>query len=183
MVLLIWMISPLFRQSFLLSSSTVFMFSIHSASTGPSSTIHLLEPRMASEHGLPRAMQAIPFVHKSHQLLNVNARLSGSEISGICRACAAREMIGKVSHPPLFFASLLCVSICSGEYQASALLRPALSPQRTYDLGAVQLGACLRTHLRFGAVLEATCLKVRASTPSVHSWLMASNCAEVCQRN
>ena len=30
------MISPLLRQSFLLSSSTVFMFSIHTASTGPS---------------------------------------------------------------------------------------------------------------------------------------------------
>ena len=36
------MISPEFRQSFLLSSSTVFMFSIHSASTGPSKAIHLM---------------------------------------------------------------------------------------------------------------------------------------------
>ena len=35
------MISPLFRQSFLLSSSTVFMFSIQMASTGPSSITHL----------------------------------------------------------------------------------------------------------------------------------------------
>ena len=34
------MISPDMRQSFLLSSSTVFMFSIHTASTGPSKTIH-----------------------------------------------------------------------------------------------------------------------------------------------
>mmetsp|Transcript_15451 Transcript_15451/g.43930 ORF Transcript_15451/g.43930 Transcript_15451/m.43930 type:complete len:222 (-) Transcript_15451:444-1109(-) len=34
------MISPLFRQSFLLSSRTVFMFSIHTASTGPSRRIH-----------------------------------------------------------------------------------------------------------------------------------------------
>lgn len=32
------MISPLLRQSFLLSSSTVFMFSIQTASTGPSNT-------------------------------------------------------------------------------------------------------------------------------------------------
>ena len=37
----IWMISPELRQSFLLSSRTVFMFSIHRASTGPSSTSHL----------------------------------------------------------------------------------------------------------------------------------------------
>ena len=36
-----WMISELGRHSFLLSSSTVFMFSIQMASTGPSSTIHL----------------------------------------------------------------------------------------------------------------------------------------------
>lgn len=35
------MISPLMRQSFLLSSSTVFMFSIQTASTGPSNRIHL----------------------------------------------------------------------------------------------------------------------------------------------
>ena len=33
------MISPLTRQSFLLSSSTVFMFSIQMASTGPSKII------------------------------------------------------------------------------------------------------------------------------------------------
>ena len=32
------MISPLLRHNFLLSSSTVFMFSIHTASTGPSKT-------------------------------------------------------------------------------------------------------------------------------------------------
>lgn len=38
----IWMISPLIRQSFLLSSSTVFMFSIHTASTGPSKISHFL---------------------------------------------------------------------------------------------------------------------------------------------
>ena len=36
------MISPLLRQSFLLSSSTVFMFSIHMASTGPSNRNHFL---------------------------------------------------------------------------------------------------------------------------------------------
>ena len=34
------MISPDTRQSFLFSSSTVFMLSIHSASTGPSKTTH-----------------------------------------------------------------------------------------------------------------------------------------------
>ena len=36
------MISPLLRQSFLLSSRTVFMFSIQTASTGPSNTYHFL---------------------------------------------------------------------------------------------------------------------------------------------
>ena len=35
-------IYPLVKQSFLLSSSTVFMFSIQTASTGPSKTIHFL---------------------------------------------------------------------------------------------------------------------------------------------
>ena len=37
----IWMTSPLIRQSFLLSSNTVFMFSIQTASMGPSNTTHL----------------------------------------------------------------------------------------------------------------------------------------------
>ena len=37
----IWMISPLMRHNFLLSSSTVFMLSIHIASTGPSKMSHL----------------------------------------------------------------------------------------------------------------------------------------------
>jgi len=36
-----WMISPLLRQSFLLSSNTVFIFSIQTASTGPSKINHL----------------------------------------------------------------------------------------------------------------------------------------------
>ena len=35
-----WMISPLTRHSFLLSSNAVFMFSIQMASTGPSNTVH-----------------------------------------------------------------------------------------------------------------------------------------------
>ena len=38
----ILMISPLLRQSFLLSSSTVFMLSIHRVSTGPSNMNHFL---------------------------------------------------------------------------------------------------------------------------------------------
>ena len=38
----IWITSPLIRQSFLLSSRTVFMFSIQMASIGPSNTTHFL---------------------------------------------------------------------------------------------------------------------------------------------
>lgn len=41
MLLDIWMISPLIRHSFLLSSSTVFMLSIQRVSMGPSNTTHL----------------------------------------------------------------------------------------------------------------------------------------------
>ena len=41
MVLLSLILSLLAKQSILLSSKTVFMFSIHRASTGPSHTIHL----------------------------------------------------------------------------------------------------------------------------------------------
>ena len=38
----IWMTSPLIRHSFLLSSRTVFMFSIQTASIGPSKMTHFL---------------------------------------------------------------------------------------------------------------------------------------------
>ena len=48
-LLLIWIISPLIRQSFLLSSSTVFMFSIQMASTGPSNISHLRFSSMAGK--------------------------------------------------------------------------------------------------------------------------------------
>ena len=44
------MISPLIKQSFLLSSSTVFMFSIQTASTGPSKTIHWRTPVVSCAH-------------------------------------------------------------------------------------------------------------------------------------
>jgi len=44
-----WMISPLMRQSFLLSSRTVFMFSIQIASTGPSKINHFLSS-VCSDH-------------------------------------------------------------------------------------------------------------------------------------
>ena len=43
-------ISPIIRQSFLLSSSTVFMFSIQTASTGPSKTIHWRTPVVSCAH-------------------------------------------------------------------------------------------------------------------------------------
>ena len=48
----IWMISPLMRHSFLLSSSTVFMLSIHRVSTGPSNTTHFLSSFSALANSL-----------------------------------------------------------------------------------------------------------------------------------
>jgi len=58
------MISPELRHSLLLSSSTVFMFSIHKASTGPSKMYHLLlvsvaaAPRRMSEERIPSVLKA-----------------------------------------------------------------------------------------------------------------------------
>mmetsp|Transcript_145720 Transcript_145720/g.254335 ORF Transcript_145720/g.254335 Transcript_145720/m.254335 type:complete len:248 (+) Transcript_145720:7857-8600(+) len=55
--------SPLTRQSILLSSSTVFMFSIHTASTGPSNVIHV-RARVPSPRAVVRAMlERMPSVH------------------------------------------------------------------------------------------------------------------------
>ena len=50
----ICIISPLIRHSFLLSSSTVFMDSIHSVSTGPSNTTHLRSSFCAEANSLCR---------------------------------------------------------------------------------------------------------------------------------
>lgn len=46
------MISPEVRHNFLLSSSTVFIFSIHTASTGPSKTTHYLSSVLSCAHSL-----------------------------------------------------------------------------------------------------------------------------------
>ena len=56
------MISPLLRHSFLLSSSTVFMFSIQIASTGPSNTTHLRSGD-ASRAALRKSTASTPSVH------------------------------------------------------------------------------------------------------------------------
>ena len=58
----IWMISPLIKQSFLLSSSTVFMFSIHRASMGPSNTTHFLSG-VSVEANSRNVLATIPSVH------------------------------------------------------------------------------------------------------------------------
>ena len=55
-------ISPLFRHSFLLSSSTVFMFSIQMASTGPSKTTHL-RSGLVSLAALRNVTARIPSAH------------------------------------------------------------------------------------------------------------------------
>ena len=57
------MISPELRHSFLLSSSTVFMFSIQTASTGPSNMYHFLlvseamAPTRMREEKIPSVLQ------------------------------------------------------------------------------------------------------------------------------
>ena len=59
------MISPLVKHNFLLSSNTVFMFSIHTASTGPSKIYHLLSgdvldaPRRTREDRIPSVLKDI----------------------------------------------------------------------------------------------------------------------------
>ncbi len=55
-------VSPFIKQSFLLSSSTVFIFSIHSASTGPSRTMNYLSDGGAREAFL-KTSPKIPSVH------------------------------------------------------------------------------------------------------------------------
>jgi hypothetical protein len=54
--------SPLLRHSFLLSSSTVFMFSTHTASTGPSKTSHW-RPDAAPFAHRRKAVARTPSVH------------------------------------------------------------------------------------------------------------------------
>ena len=56
------MISPLMRQSFLLSSNTVFMFSIQSASIGPSKITHFLSG-VSVEANSRNVLATTPSVH------------------------------------------------------------------------------------------------------------------------
>jgi len=59
---LIGIVSPLMRHNFLLSSRTVFIFSIHPASTGPSNTINYLSLDYDVAH-LRYISPKIPSVH------------------------------------------------------------------------------------------------------------------------
>lgn len=54
--------APLLRQSFLLSSRTVFMFSIHTASTGPSNSSHCRSGRVSCAASL-KALASTPSFH------------------------------------------------------------------------------------------------------------------------
>ena len=58
----IWMISPLMRHSFLLSSNTVFMFSIQRASIGPSKITHFLSG-VSVEANSRKVLATTPSVH------------------------------------------------------------------------------------------------------------------------
>lgn len=65
----IFIISPEVRQSFLLSSNTVFMFSIHSASTGPSKTYQRLFESSAAIPALSNVEKIPSVLTKMHFLL------------------------------------------------------------------------------------------------------------------
>jgi hypothetical protein len=58
------MTSPEVRQSFLLSSKTVFMFSIQTASTGPSKINHFLSGDSVVEYFLKFATEVYLLAHK-----------------------------------------------------------------------------------------------------------------------
>ena len=58
----IWMTSPLMRHNFLLSSRTVFMFSIHTASMGPSNTTHF-RPGISLEANSRKVFAVTPSDH------------------------------------------------------------------------------------------------------------------------
>lgn len=63
--------SPLARQSVMLSSSTVFMFSIQSASTGPSKTTHWYSSFSVVRPTAVRIIvEAMPSVHSCVSALN-----------------------------------------------------------------------------------------------------------------
>ena len=66
----IFIISPDVRQSFLLSSNTVFMFSIHTASTGPSKMYQRLFKSAAAIPALSN-VEKIPSVLKKEEILYV----------------------------------------------------------------------------------------------------------------
>mmetsp|Transcript_2079 Transcript_2079/g.4903 ORF Transcript_2079/g.4903 Transcript_2079/m.4903 type:complete len:230 (+) Transcript_2079:6782-7471(+) len=71
--------SPLARVSILLSSSTVLRFSIHSASTGPSHTIHMMSLRLRSLN-LAHMEAKMPSSH-SPDILSVSPNISSARMA------------------------------------------------------------------------------------------------------
>ena len=83
-------ISPLFRQSFLFSSMTVFMFSIQTASIGPSKTNHF----RSSVWFLPNSLKStatIPSAHSFDTSSKVPYRHGAGMLLGFSRACDSNE--------------------------------------------------------------------------------------------
>ena len=79
--------SPLERQSILLSSSTVFMFSIHSASTGPSKMTQLkLSDSSLTRHAHERRHEAVGPLLRHH--VDLAVELAHRDALRVERVCA-----------------------------------------------------------------------------------------------
>lgn len=93
--------SPLARQRVMLSSRTVFMFSIHNASMGPSNTVHLRDAIGNKEHVVTACgsvehlyiYQVHQEVHKDNKCM---ARSGETRRDNLDAACADKEILSVV---------------------------------------------------------------------------------------
>ncbi len=132
----------------MLSSSTVFMFSIQMASTGPSSTSHLHH----GARGLGSASQLRHPLQVQDEQGDEGRRKHDGRTAGSCTR-------GQAFRP-------LCLRL-----EAACRMQQARVGEE-----AAQAEEAV-THLRAGEGSEAHLRNMTASTPSLHSWLTGSNCA------
>ena len=135
MVLLSLILSLLARQSILLSSKTVFMFSIHRASTGPSHTIHLWSSVVswgeAIKNGHNKRQPEADFLHSWAAILNIYLGKSSIHEQNFSRSAFPAILETGAHYNPADIACLFSVKKCNLDLNPYCSGAPTWTQTRT----------------------------------------------------
>jgi len=99
--------SPLIRHNFLLSSSTVFMFSIHTASIGPSKITHFLSgvSVIANSRNVFAVTPSDHCYITHHTRISVSTAVFHVNLCSQCCSCCGKEPLGISERTPFLLTN------------------------------------------------------------------------------